>query len=109
MSFGMRIWGADGALQMDENSFTMRVVYSTLVTFPSGAKATQDFAVPGSTASNSVAISIPIGDPSATANGRYQFETEMLSGVARVYNYNRGFEASLATPGTQRLLVIRFA
>lgn len=108
MSYGMRVWGADGALQIDENSFTMRVVLSTLVYFPlGGAKASQDFSVPGSDASNSVAIVIPIGPyDESTA---YQFETEMLAGVARVYNHTRTYAASFSTSGTMRLMVIRFA
>lgn len=107
MAYGMRIWGANGALQVDENSFTMRVVLSTLVTFATGAKANQDFSVAGSDASNSIAIVIPIGpyDESAAR----QFETEMLSGGARVYNYTRTFDAGLSTSGTMRLMVIRFA
>jgi hypothetical protein len=103
----MRIWGADGVLQVDENSFTMRVVLSTLVTFATGAKATQDFSAPGSDASNSVAIVIPTGPYNESSS--FQFETEMLSGVARVYNYTRTFAASLSTSGTMRLMVIRFA
>ena len=107
MAYGMRVWGPDGALQLDENSFTMRVVLSTLVTFPTAGKASQDFATPGSDGSNSVAIVIPVGpyDESAAR----QFETEMLSGVARVYNHTRTFAASLSTSGTMRLMVIRFA
>lgn len=107
MAHGMRIWGADGVLQVDENSFTMRVVLSTLVTFATGAKTTQDFSAPGSDASNSVAIVIPVGPYNESSS--FQFETEMLSGVARVYNYTRTFAASLSTSGTMRLMVIRFA
>lgn len=103
----MRIWGADGALQVDENSFTMRVVLSTLVYFANSTKANQDFSAPGSDASNSVAIVIPIGPYNEASS--FQFETEMLSGVARVYNYTRTFAASLSTSGTMRLMVIRFA
>ncbi|MBN3966322.1 hypothetical protein IMW75_13680 [Pseudomonas gregormendelii] len=103
----MRMWGADGALQMDENSFTMRVVMSTVVTFATNNKANQDFSVPGSDASNSVAIVIPMGPYNEATS--YQFETEMLSGVARVYNYTRTYAASLSTSGTMRLMVIRFA
>ncbi|MET1070003.1 MAG: hypothetical protein ABWY28_18530 [Pseudomonas prosekii] len=103
----MRVWGADSALQIDENSFTMRVVLSTLVTFPNNTKSSQDFSVPGSTAANSVAIVIPTG-PYSENNAR-QLETEMLSGVARVYNHTRTFAASLSTSGTMRLMVIRFA
>lgn len=107
MAHGMRIWGADGTLQVDENSFTMRVVLSTLVTFANSAKASQDFSVPGSDASNSVAIVIPVGPYNQATS--FQLETEMLSGVARVYNYTRTFAASLSTSGTMRLMVIRFA
>ncbi|WP_101209853.1 hypothetical protein [Pseudomonas sp. 43NM1] len=107
MSYGARIWGADGVLQVDENSFTMRIVLSTLVTFPNKTKSNLDFSVPGSDASNSVAIVIPIGPYSETSS--FQFETEMLSGVARVYNHTRTFAASLSTSGTMRLMVIRFA
>ncbi len=107
MSHGMRIWGGDGTLQVDENSFTMRVVLSTLVTFANNTKANQDFAVVGCDASNSVAIVIPIGP--YDENSARQFETEMVSGIARVYNYTRTFAASLSTSGTMRLMVIRFA
>lgn len=108
MSYGMRIWGGDGTLQVDENSFTMRIVLSTLVSFALGSsKTSQDFSAPGCNASNSVAIVIPIGSYSE-ANDR-QFETEMLSGVARVYNHTRTFDASRIANGTMRLMVIRFA
>lgn len=107
MSHGMRIWGGDGTLQVDENSFTMRVVLSTLVTFANNTKANQDFAVAGCDASNSVAIVIPTGP--YDENSARQFETEMVSGIARVYNYTRTFAASLSTSGTMRLMVIRFA
>ena len=103
----MRIWGADGALQLDENSFTMRVVLSILVTFSGGTKTNQTFAVPGCNASNSVAVVLPNGDYSL-ANAR-QFETEMIEGVARVYNFNRAFADSYTASGTMRLFVIRFA
>lgn len=107
MSYGMRVWGADGALQLDENSFTMRIVLSTLVTFATGAKSNQDFAVPGCDASNAVAIVIPIGP--YDENSARQFETEMLSQVVSVHNHTRTFAASLGTSGTMRLMVIRFA
>ncbi|WP_145252326.1 hypothetical protein [Pseudomonas sp. SJZ131] len=103
----MWVWGPDSTLQLDPSSFTMRVVLSTLVTFPNNTKSSQDFLVPGSTAANSVAIVIPTGLYSE--NNARQLETEMLSGVARVYNHTRTFAASLSTSGTMRLMVIRFA
>lgn len=103
----MRVWGADGALQLDENSFTCRVVLSVVVTFPvpASVKYYQDFAVPGCNAGNSVAVVVPVDTYSSTAE---QFETEMLTDVARVYNYTRTFAAGFPTSGTMRLNVIRF-
>lgn len=105
MSHGMRVWGADGALQLDENSFTIRVVLSTLVTFSNAAKTNQDFSVPGVGPGNGSAIVLPNGTYDANA---LQFETELLDGVARVYNHTRTFAASTIASGTMRLIVMRF-
>jgi hypothetical protein len=101
---GMRIWGADGALQIDENTFTVRVVLSTTVTF-ANAKGSQDFSVPGVGPGNGSAIVIPIGDYNA---GQLQFETELINNVARVYNHTRGFAASTIATGSMQLIVMRF-
>nr|WP_289812759.1 hypothetical protein [Pseudomonas alliivorans] len=106
MSYGVRIWGADGALQIDENSFTIRVVLSTLVTFSGTAKTSQDFAVPGAGPGNGVAIVIPNG---TYDQNQKQFETELVDGVARVYNHTRTFAASTVSSGTMRLIVMRFS
>jgi hypothetical protein len=106
MAYGMRIWGGDGSLQVDENSFTIRVALSTLVTFPPGGKTNQDFAVPGVGPANGSAIVVPIGSYSDT---QLQFETELVDGVARVYNHTRGFAASTVATGTMRLIVMRFS
>lgn len=103
----MRIWGADGALQFDENSFTCRVVLSVIVSFPppAGVKSNQDFSVPGCNATNSIAVMVPIG---AYDENALQLETEMLTDVARVYNYCRGHPSSNSVANTMRLNVIRF-
>ncbi len=106
MSYGVRIWGADGALQIDENSFTIRVVLSTLVTFSGTAKTSQDFAVPGVGPGNGVAIVIPNG---TYDQNQKQFETELVDGAARVYNHTRTFAASTVSSGTMRLIVMRFS
>jgi len=106
MSYGVRIWGADGALQIDENSFTIRVVLSTLVTFSGATKTSQDFAVPGVGPGNGVAIVIPNGAYDETQT---QFETELLDGVARVYNHTRTYAAGFVSFGTMRLIVMRFS
>ena len=105
MAYGMRIWGADGALQVDENSFTIRVALSVLVSFGAG-KGNQDFSVPGVGPGNGTAIVVPIA---AYSDSQTQFETEMLNGVARVYNYTRTFAASTVSSGTMRLIVMRWS
>lgn len=107
MSYGMRTWGSGGALELDENSFTCRVALSVVVTFPAPVttKYFQDFSVPGCNATNSVAVVVPVG---AYDEFSIQLETEMLTDVARVYNYCRTFAASNAVANTMRLNVIRF-
>ncbi|MGF6318712.1 hypothetical protein [Pseudomonas frederiksbergensis] len=103
----MRIWGADGALQVDENAFTIRAALSTLVTFAVGAsKGSQDFSVPGVGPGNGTAIVVPVG---AYSDSQMQFETELLDGVARVYNHTRTFAASTTSSGTMRLIVMRWS
>jgi hypothetical protein len=107
MAYGMRIWGGDGALQVDENSFTIRAALSTLVTFAVGApKGSQDFAVPNVGPGNGTAFVIPNG---AYGSDQMQFETEMLNGVVRVYNHTRTFAASNTSWGTMRLIVMRWS
>ncbi len=103
---GMMVWGADAALQLDENSFTIRVVLSTLVTFSGTTKTSQDFAVPGVGPGNGVAIVIPAG---AYDGNQRQHETELVDGIARVYNHTRTYGSSTVSNGTMRLLVMRFS
>lgn len=109
MSYGIRVWGADGTLQLDETSFTMRVVLSTLVTYPTYTKGIQSFSVPGITPDNAVAVIVPVGSIYVSGSTRnVQFEVEVLSGSVNVYNYNRSTGAdSVSGIGTQRLLVMR--
>ncbi|WP_057429535.1 hypothetical protein [Pseudomonas syringae group genomosp. 3] len=102
----MMVWGADSALQLDETSFTIRVVLSTLVTFSGAAKTSQDFAVPGVGPGNGVAIVIPSG---AYDNNQRQHETELVDGIARVYNHTRTYGSSTVSSGTMRLIVMRFS
>ncbi|MBL3827628.1 hypothetical protein [Pseudomonas syringae] len=103
----MRVWGADSALQLDETSFTIRVVLSTLVTFSGTTKTSQDFAVPGVGPGNGVAIVIPSG--AYDINQQRQHETELVDGIARVYNHTRTYSSSTVSSGTMRLIVMRFS
>lgn len=107
MSYGMRIWGANGALQLSEDSFTMRVVFSALVSLTK-AKEIQTFPVPGLTPSNGTAFVVPV---STYGEDTTQYETEVINDAVRVYNYNRGFTAGTfySTATSMRLIVVRFS
>lgn len=115
MPYGMRIWGPDGSLQLDENSFTLRMVLSAVVansgwtiTDRSKGFGYKDFTAEEVTPANACATVVPIG---AYSNDTTQFETEVLNGMVRVYNYNRGFTAGswAANAPSMRLMVMRFS
>jgi len=61
MSFGMRIWGPTGKLELDENSFTVRIIYSGVVAFITGGNRYINISIPGVSPSTHSAICIPIG------------------------------------------------
>lgn len=106
MAYGMRVWGADGALQLDENSFTMRVVLSQVVTF-TATRQVQSFSVPGCNPNNSNAVVVPIGN--YTTNDR-QFEVAMGTDVVEVANWMRNWAPGTYTAsGSMRLIVMRFS
>jgi hypothetical protein len=105
MAYGMRVWGADGALQLDENSFTIRVVLSQVVSFGI-ERGVQSFSVPGCTPDNANAVVIPIGNYGS--NDR-QFEVLVGNGVVEVANWMRNSPAIFNTAsGSMRLIVMRF-
>ncbi|WP_122377684.1 hypothetical protein, partial [Pseudomonas cannabina] len=79
---------------------------STLVTFSGTTKTSQDFAVPGVGPGNGVAIVIPAG---VYDGNQRQHETELVDGIARVYNHTRTYGSSTVSNGTMRLLVMRFS
>lgn len=107
MTYGVRIWNPAGVLQMDENSFTMRVVLSQVVSIPAGSQKFQTFAVPGITASNASAILLPVGSFGSTDT---QYEIEVINDAVRVYNYIRGYAGTITSSvSSMRLLVMRFS
>ena len=107
MSYGMRIWGADGALQLDENSFTIRIVASFLVTFSGSSRQVQSFSVPGINTANAIAVLVPIGSYVEYA---LQHESQLVDNAVNVYNYIYGNTAvQNVSTGTMRLMVVRFA
>lgn len=112
MSSGMRIWGANGALQIDENSFTVRVVYSALINPASEPGRSRYIAIPGVTAATCVGVSLPNGNWSNNASsqdpGNSQFDVQVLDGGIRVWFSNRNFANGRLGVSTQRVLVFRY-
>ena len=108
MNFGMRIWGEDGTLQLDENSFTVRVAHSSLV--PKTAGRYVDIPVAEVNPENYSAVCVPVVPYSTTAQSltAISFTPVIYVGYVRVF-----FGSPAATTGptgitTQRLLVMRY-
>lgn len=116
MTSGIRIWGANGALQLDENSFTVRVVYSSLVTRnveQPNLTRNVTISIPEVNPSNYIAVCVPnisfTGDPSGQDARNSQFDAQVVQGGVVVWFTNRNMPTATAFGvGTQRLLVMRY-
>jgi hypothetical protein len=107
MSYGLKIWDEDGNVSLDETSFTMRVVHSSVVKGSNSANF-QTISVPGLTTTNGAAFVVPVGSYNAAVD--MQLETEVIAGAVRVYSFMRGrAQYSSTTSSTMRLIVIRFS
>lgn len=114
MSFGLKINNAAGVTVLDENSFTVRVIYTDIVTMTGAAK--QAISIPLASdisTSNAIAFVIPIADFTNTAaNSQKQFEVQLLTGSVNVYNYawsDTDSPNTTVATGSMRLIVLRFA
>jgi hypothetical protein len=112
MSFGMRIWGATGALELDENSFTVRVTYSEVV--QSGQPApgyTRFIPIPGVDPSTHSAVCIPIAnyDTGGTSMYAIQYIPIVSSGGVTIFFGQPGAPSGSSLGlAPQRLIVMRF-
>lgn len=107
--FGMGTWSATGAPELNAASFTMRVVYSAVLS-PStwgGAKYI-DISIAGITPQNAAAFPTPVGPVNAATSA--QLEPEVMNGSVRVWRTIRGdpYGNSAGTGVQQRLVVVRF-
>lgn len=114
MNFGARVWGPTGLLELDETSFTVRVIHSSLVTRPAGTSFS-DIAVPGCDPATCNAVCVPISEYPADASAQnlyaIQYEPQVMSNAVRVWYVARGIDpSSPPAPGlaTQRLLVMKY-
>jgi len=108
MSFGARVWGATGVLELDETSFTVGVTYSALV--PKSAGRFVDISIPGVEPTKYSAVCVPIAPygTSGQFNSAIGFIPEILNGVVRVWFGNRQSASGPLGTSTQRLLVMRY-
>jgi len=105
--YGLATWDENGVQQIGPASFTLRTVFSTLVTFPAGG-VSQTFSVPGVNPQNCIAVVVPIGPYTTDQHIMVQYEPEILTDQIRVWSGHRtAFEGQFGT-GTQRLIVSRF-
>lgn len=111
MSFGMRIWGENGTLQLDENSFTVRVIYSGLVTRAAGGPISTFISIPGVSPATHSAVILPIGaypqDPNAQNAYACQYEPQVNNNGVTVYFNNRLYPNGASGLSTQRLIVMK--
>ncbi|MFK3605920.1 hypothetical protein [Pseudomonas sp. AP19] len=112
MSSGIRIWGAAGNLQLDENSFTVRVVYSALVTSIGQADRSLFIPIAGVKPSTHAGVCLPNAAWS-NSNGSQspqtsQYDAEIVDGGVRVWFGNRNQPTGRIGNSTQRVLVFKY-
>ncbi|WP_321144386.1 hypothetical protein [Pseudomonas extremaustralis] len=112
MSFGMRIWGPTGFLELDENSFTVRVVYSALVQRSSGEARTRFIAVSGVDPSTHSAVCMPVDNYGTDGldQRNIQYTPIVTSGGVVLYFGQPGAPegAPMGVLRDQRLMVVRY-
>lgn len=108
----MRIWGANGALELDENSFTVRVVYSALVQRSSGEARTRFIAISGVDPSTHSAVCMPVDSYGTDGQDarNIQYTPIVTSGGVVLYFGHPGAPegAPMGILRTQRLMVMRY-
>ena len=109
MSSGMRIWGPTGNLTLDENSFTVRVLYSALV---STSGRSLYIPIAGVTPETCTGVCLPNGYWSSSSSSQdasvSQFDVQVLNGGVNVWFGKRDMPTGRIGVSTQRLIVLRY-
>lgn len=111
MSYGIRVWGPTALLELDENSFTVRVVYSEIV--QAGVPApgrTRYISIPGISAATHSAVCIPVAAYDTSGQSAYAIQYTPVVGNDGVVVYFGNPARSSGPLGLapQRLLVMRY-
>lgn len=108
MIYGLRTKSATGVVELDENSFTVRIVYSALI--PRSAGRFVDISIPEVEPEKYSAVCVPVA-PYNTSGQSWDaicFIPEVTPGNVRVWFGNRQSNDGPLGTATQRLLVMRY-
>lgn len=115
MSYGMRIWGPTGSLELDENSFTVRVIYSGIVNSLNAGNTNFAYNIiqlPGVNPTDYTAVCIPnglyVGDDFGQDAKNAQYEPQVVNNAVIIWFGNRNQSGGRLAQGPQRLLVMRY-
>ncbi len=110
MSYGVRVWGPTGLLELDENSFTVRIVYSEIVQSGGGQGRSRFIAIAGVSPATHSAVCVPIAAYDTTAQSNYaiQYTPLVSNGGVTVYYGFPGTNTGPIGLSPQRLLVTRY-
>jgi hypothetical protein len=111
MNYGVRVWGPTGLLELDENSFTVRIIYSAIVQSGVPAPGRSRFiSIPGVDPATHSAVCIPVAAYDTSAQSSYAIQYTPIVSVGGVTVFF-GHPATSAGPiglSPQRLLVMRY-
>lgn len=104
------MWGATGLLELDENSFTVRIVYSAIVSRANASGRTQFISIPGVNPATHSAVCVPIATYDTSGQSVTAIQYTPVIGADGVTIYFGSPAASTGPVGTsaQRLLVMRY-
>lgn len=111
MIYGVRAWGPDGLLELDENSFTVRIVYTAVVQKAPGENRTRYIAIPGIAPETHSAVCFPAGSYDTTAQNFASIQyTPIISngGLTLHFGHPGSREGAPLGIGAQRLMVVRY-
>lgn len=106
---GLRIWGANNALELDEHSFTVMVTYSAVITRVAGEDRTRFISIPGVSPSIHTAVFVPVTDyrTDGQSGTAIQYIPIVNSGGVTVYFGQPNTNGPMGFGTPQRLLVMR--
>lgn len=111
MTWGVRVWGPTGNIELDENSFTVRVEFSVIVQRIPGEGRVRFISVPGIAAATHSAVCIPVA-PYSTHDqnvASIQYTPIIVAGGINLYfGHPNGAGGSPMGTVPQRLLVMRY-